>query len=60
MMLWADIIFCMEDKHKEILKKRFSTATRDQRIIVLHIEDEYKYMEPLLIEELEDGCAPYF
>jgi len=60
MMLWADIIFCMEDKHKEILKKRFSTATRDQRIIVLHIEDEYKYMEPLLIEELEDACAPYF
>ena len=60
MMLWADMVFCMEDKHKEILQKRFRTATRDLRIIVLHIEDEYKYMEPALIEELEDTCAPYF
>jgi predicted protein tyrosine phosphatase len=60
MLLWADMVFCMEDKHKEILKKRFQTATRDLRIIVLHIEDEYKYMQPELIEELEDTTAPYF
>lgn len=60
MLLWADMVFCMEDGHKKILKQKFPTATRDQRIIVLHIEDEYKYMDPALMEELEDACAPYF
>ena len=59
-VLWADIIFCMEDSHKEILKQRFQVATRDARIIVLHIEDEYKYMNPELVEELLDATAPYF
>ncbi|MFT4545323.1 MAG: putative protein tyrosine phosphatase [Bacteroidia bacterium] len=60
MLLWADIVFCMEDKHKEILKKRFQVVCRDQRLVVLHIEDEYKYMDPALIEELLDCTAPYF
>ena len=60
MLLWADIIFCMEDKHKEILRERFPFASRNQRVLVLHIEDEYKYMDPNLIEELLDCTAPYF
>lgn len=60
MLLWADMVLCMEDKHKEILQQQFPTATRDQRIIVLHIEEGQKYMQPELIEELDDACAPYF
>ncbi|MCF8461693.1 MAG: protein tyrosine phosphatase [Flavobacteriales bacterium] len=60
MLLWADVVFCMENKHKEILKQSFETATRDLRIIVLHIEDEYKYMESSLIEELDEATARYF
>ena len=60
MLLWADMVFCMEDEHKKILKQRFQTAARDLRIIVLQIEDDYKYMEPALIEELLDTTAPYF
>ncbi len=59
-LLWADMVFCMEGKHKEILTQKFETATRDLRIIVLDIEDEYKYMQQELIEELEDATAPYF
>lgn len=60
MLLWADVVFCMEDQHKEILKQRFGVASRDQRIVVLHIEDEYMYMDPELVEELLDTTAPYF
>ncbi len=60
MMYWSDMIFCMEDKHKEILKKRFPVATRDLRIIVLHIDDEYQYMDPELIDELELSTSAYF
>ena len=60
MMLWSDLVFCMEDKHKEIVKDRFPMATRDQRIIVLHIEDDYKYMDHELIGEIEATTAPYF
>ena len=60
MLLWADLIFCMEDKHKEILQQRFAMASRNLQIVVLHIEDEYKYMDPMLVEELLDATAPYF
>ncbi|MCF8464654.1 MAG: protein tyrosine phosphatase [Flavobacteriales bacterium] len=60
MLLWADVVFCMENKHKEILKKRFQTATRDIQITVLHIEDEYNCMQSELIEELEEATSQYF
>lgn len=60
MLLWADRVFCMENEHRDMLKKRFPTETRDLELIVLYIEDEYKFMDPELIEELEIATAPYF
>jgi protein-tyrosine phosphatase len=60
MLLWADLVFCMENEHRDILNQRFPTATRDLRLIVLDIEDEYKFMDTELIEELEIATAPYF
>ena len=55
---WADIIFVMEKKHKQILTERFSGA-REREIIVLDIEDNYQYMDEELIDLLKTSVSPY-
>lgn len=55
----ADIIFVMENKHKRRLIDKFGQLPDDKEIIILDIEDNYKYMDPELIEMLEIGTAPY-
>lgn len=50
---WADIIFVMEDKHKSRLKADFARLLEFKRLHVLDIPDEYQYMDPDLIEELQ-------
>lgn len=54
---WADLIFVMENTHKEKITKRFNTLLKDKRIVVLGIPDKYKYMQPELIELLEKRVA---
>ncbi len=54
LLQWADSIFVMEDHHKKRIKQSFAEALGNKEIFVLHIPDEYKYMDPELIEQLED------
>lgn len=54
---WADVIFLMERRHKEIVKQRFQLA--EQELIVLDIEDTYPYNDPELIEILRVSLAGY-
>lgn len=54
---WSDVIFVMEDKHKQILKTQFNVTGKE--LIVLGIPDEYKYMNEELIAELQDAVAYY-
>lgn len=56
---WADIIFVMERKHQERIAAKFPTEIANKKIIVLEIEDVYKYMDPKLIEELKIAVATY-
>lgn len=56
---WADLIFCMEKSHKNRLQRKFPEASAGKRIVCLRILDEYDYMDPDLIEELEARLAPY-
>lgn len=56
---WADLIFVMEKKHKERLKEKFGSLADDKDIIILEIQDDYKYMDPELIEVLEIAVSPY-
>lgn len=52
-ILWADFIFVMEYKHKSILLSKFPQEIKNKRIIVMGIEDKYKYMDEKLIEEIK-------
>ncbi|MEM6771547.1 MAG: phosphotyrosine protein phosphatase [Bacteroidota bacterium] len=51
---WADVVFVMEKKHRQYLLSHFPGETKYLEIEVLDIPDEYQYMDPDLIAELED------
>jgi predicted protein tyrosine phosphatase len=64
---WADKIFVMEKRHAAIIRQNYpdlivdrsrSVSGRDS-IIILHISDDYQYMDPELIEILESRLAEY-
>ncbi|OUD29150.1 protein tyrosine phosphatase, partial [Flavobacterium sp. FPG59] len=59
LIIWAEIIFVMEKKHKEKILKRFSTETSNKKIIILDIPDIYKYMDKELIEEIRTSISEY-
>ena len=54
---WADLIFTMENIHRQRLQKKFGSALRTKQVIVLGIPDDYEYMDPMLIEVLTDRVA---
>ncbi len=55
---WAEIIFVMETRHKQIIKQKFLTKLT-AKIIVLDIPDEYQYMDEELILTLTTAVTPY-
>ncbi|MDZ7879403.1 MAG: protein tyrosine phosphatase [Saprospiraceae bacterium] len=59
MIGWADMIFVMERKHRDRLKQKFGGEIRDKTVITLNIPDDYKFMQPELIEILEKRLAEY-
>ena len=58
-LLWANIIIVMESKYKARILGTFRHIELVP-IEDLNIPDEYKYMEPALIEEIEKGMSYIF
>lgn len=56
---WADVIFVMERKHKDMLKQKYEASMLSQSIIVLNIEDNYQFGNLELIEILKDKLGDY-
>jgi len=56
---WADIIFVMEQKHKNRLKAEFTRMLDHKPLHVLDIPDEFKYMDEELVKELEISVSAY-
>jgi len=59
-IIWADMIFVMEYKHKDRLKAEYSKLLKYKKVIVLDIPDDYGYMDEALIEILKESIEPYF
>jgi predicted protein tyrosine phosphatase len=57
---WADRIFVMERKHRDRLKQKFGDELTDKQVITLNIPDDYEFMQPELIDILENYLAHYF
>ena len=58
-LLWADIIFVMENRHRQIIKQKFPINLDARKIIVLDIPDEYQYMDEELVLSLKAAVTPY-
>lgn len=58
-ILWADIVFVMEQKHKRRMLDNFPTEMEDKQLIVLDIEDDYQYMDEELVEMIKISVEPY-
>jgi predicted protein tyrosine phosphatase len=56
---WADVVFVMEEEHSGRLRRDFRDQTLPE-IVVLHIPDEYAYMEEELVGLLQSGVDAYF
>lgn len=56
---WADVVFVMELKHKELLKQRFAAAVTRKQLIVLNIEDNYRFGDTELIQLLTNELGAY-
>lgn len=54
---WADVILVMEEKHQSRLKAEFGRLLEQKRLHVLDIPDEYRYMDPELVEVLESTVS---
>jgi predicted protein tyrosine phosphatase len=54
---WANVIFVMESRHRDIIRQRFDFA--DQTIIVLDIADDYQFGDAELIDILTLSLADY-
>jgi predicted protein tyrosine phosphatase len=59
LVIWAELIFVMEKKHKQKLEQKFQHALEGKQLVVLDIEDNYKYMDKELIEILKGEVSPY-
>ena len=56
---WADMIFCMERKHADRLRERFPEEVKGKPLITLKIPDDFRFMDPELIELLRTELAAY-
>ena len=54
---WADVVFVMERKHNEILRQRY--LINDKQLIILDIEDNYRFGDAELIAVLIGSLADY-
>ncbi|MBX7018633.1 phosphotyrosine protein phosphatase, partial [Providencia rettgeri] len=56
---WADVIFVMEQKHKNRLQADFSRLLEYKPLHILDIPDNYQYMNPELVQILQDTVPSY-
>jgi predicted protein tyrosine phosphatase len=56
---WADLIFVMEKTHKAKLSARFKPQLAGKRVVCLGIPDNYKFMQPVLVNLLRLKVTPH-
>jgi predicted protein tyrosine phosphatase len=56
---WSDLVFVMEAKHKRSMLEKFPLETDHKQIVILDIQDEYKFMDAALIEQIKTKVSEY-
>jgi predicted protein tyrosine phosphatase len=55
---WAHVIIAMEQKHKSRVVAQFTRLLENKPVHVLDIPDDYRYMDPELVEQLRESVGP--
>lgn len=55
---WADFVLVMESKHRQQLQSRFPGELKHREVHVLDIPDDYRFMDPELVEVIRDAVDP--
>ncbi|MCI0413984.1 phosphotyrosine protein phosphatase [bacterium] len=56
---WADLIFVMEKRQRNVIHKKFKDIYEKKPIVCLYIPDVYDLMQPELIELLMKRVLPH-
>ncbi len=56
---WAELIFVMEREHKSRLSARFKRHLAGKRVVCLDIPDNYRFMEPALVNLLKSKVGRF-
>lgn len=56
---WAELVFVMEKGHLSQLRRKFPEAMAGKEVVNLNIPDDYSYMQPELLDELQAKLAQY-
>ena len=56
-LAWADVVFVMEEKHKSRLLAEYRRVIGGKPLHVLDIPDEYRYMDPELVGQLQTSVG---
>lgn len=59
LLAWADIVFVMEEVHRNRLSAKFRSHLKGARVICLDIPDEYEYMDPHLVRLLKQKVTRF-
>ena len=59
MLEWADIIFAMDPLQVEALRRMFPAHPALERVVCLDIEDVYTFLEPRLVQLLQQRVPQY-
>jgi len=59
MLDWAEVIFVMDPLQMEALRRMFPSHPALERVICLEIEDVYSFLQPQLVQLLEQRIQKY-
>ena len=54
LLRWADVVFAMEERHRDVLRERFPEALAHAEVVVLGIPDDYRRGDARLVAWLRD------
>ena len=56
---WADMIFCMEQKHARRIREKYADKLQDKKLICLNIPDKFTFMDEKLQQILQQKVTAY-
>ena len=56
---WANMIFCMEQKHARRIREKYADKLQDKKLICLNIPDKFTFMDEKLQQILQQKVTAY-